>query len=101
MPWSGSSIGCSRRRRTASGVAKMHMYTVDGQIDTVGRAFLGLRLGCARCHDHKFDPIDTADYYGLAGIFKSTRAMESYKKVARWHENVLPSPEADSIKATY
>ena len=73
--------------------AKMQMDIVDEQIDTVGRAFLGLTLGCARCHDHKFDPIDTADYYGLAGIFKSTRTMEHYKKVARWHENVLPSAE--------
>ena len=68
----------------------MQMDIVDEQIDTVGRAFLGLTLGCARCHDHKFDPIDTADYYGLAGIFKSSRAMEHYKKVARWYENVLP-----------
>ena len=67
--------------------AKMQMDIVDEQIDTVGRAFLGLTLGCARCHDHKFDPIDTADYYGLAGIFKSTRTMEHFKKVARWHEN--------------
>jgi hypothetical protein len=81
--------------------AKMQMDIVDEQIDTVGRAFLGLTLGCARCHDHKFDPIDTADYYGLAGIFKSTRAMEHYKKVARWHENPLPSPEVDAIKASY
>ena len=81
--------------------AKMQMDIVDEQIDTVGRAFLGLTLGCARCHDHKFDPIDTADYYGLAGIFKSTRAMEHYKKVARWYEHVLPSPETDAIKAAY
>lgn len=80
---------------------KMQMDIVDEQIDTTGRAFLGLTLGCARCHDHKFDPIDTADYYGLAGIFKSTRAMEHYKKVARWHENVLPSPETESQKAVY
>jgi hypothetical protein len=80
---------------------KMQMDIVDEQIDTMGRAFLGLTLGCARCHDHKFDPIDTADYYGLAGIFKSTRAMEHYKKVARWHENVLPSTESDAIKAGY
>ena len=68
---------------------KMEMDIVDEQIDTVGRAFLGLTLGCARCHDHKFDPIATADYYGLAGIFKSTRTMETFKKVARWHENSL------------
>jgi cytochrome c553 len=81
--------------------AKMQMDIVDEQIDTTGRAFLGLTLGCARCHDHKFDPIDAADYYGLAGIFKSTRAMENYKKVARWYENVLPSPETDAIKAEY
>ena len=81
--------------------AKMQMDIVDEQIDAVGRAFVGLTLGCARCHDHKFDPIDTADYYGLAGIFKSTRAMENYKKVARWHENPLPSPEAEAIKARY
>jgi hypothetical protein len=81
--------------------AKMQMDIVDEQIDTVGRAFLGLTLGCARCHDHKFDPIDTADYYGLAGVFKSSRAMEHYKKVARWHENVLPSPDTDAIKVEY
>jgi hypothetical protein len=55
----------------------------------VGRALLGLTLGCARCHDHKFDPIQTADYYGLAGIFKSTKTMENYTKVAKWHENPL------------
>jgi hypothetical protein len=81
--------------------AKMQMDIVDEQIDTFGRAFLGLTLGCARCHDHKFDPIDTADYYGLAGIFKSTAVMEHYKKIARWHENVLPSPETDALKAKY
>ena len=69
--------------------AKMQMDIVDEQIDTVGRALLGLTLGCARCHDHKFDPIQTADYYGLAGVFKSTKTMENYTKVAKWHENPL------------
>jgi len=81
--------------------AKMQMDIVDEQIDTVGRAFLGLTLGCARCHDHKFDPISTADYYGLAGIFKSTRTMEHFKKVARWHENVLESPQSRALQAEY
>jgi hypothetical protein len=81
--------------------AKMEMDIIDEQIDTVGRAVLGLTLGCARCHDHKFDPIQTSDYYGLAGIFKSTRTMEHFKKVARWHENSLPSAEARSIKADF
>jgi hypothetical protein len=48
---------------------------VDDQIDTVGKAFMGLTLGCARCHNHKFDPISQEDYYSLAGIFYSTRIL--------------------------
>jgi len=55
---------------------KMVSDMVDDQIDTVGKAFLGLTLGCARCHDHKFDPVSQADYYGLAGIFYSTRILQ-------------------------
>jgi cytochrome c553 len=47
----------------------------DDQVDVVGRAFLSLTVACARCHDHKFDPISTADYYGLAGIFFSTHIL--------------------------
>ena len=48
------------------------MDNVDEQIDTVSRAVLGLTVSCARCHDHKFDPIPTSDYYALAGIFRSS-----------------------------
>ena len=48
---------------------------VNDQIDVVGRGVLGLTLACARCHDHKFDPISTRDYYALAGIFFSTRVI--------------------------
>ncbi len=48
------------------------MDNVDEQIDAVSRGILGLTASCARCHDHKFDPIPTADYYALAGIFRST-----------------------------
>ncbi len=80
---------------------KMRMDIVDEQIDTVGRVFLGMTFGCARCHDHKFDPIDTADYYGLAGIFKSTRTMDTYTKVAKWHEHPLKSVEATQMQAEY
>src|SRR5205823_13621002 len=47
----------------------------DDQVDAVSRTFLGLTVACARCHDHKFDPISTADYYGLAGIFFSTHIL--------------------------
>jgi hypothetical protein len=48
---------------------------VNDQIDVIGRTFLGLTLACARCHDHKFDPVSTEDYYALAGIFFSTRLI--------------------------
>jgi hypothetical protein len=48
---------------------------IDDQIDTLGRAFLGMTLGCARCHDHKFDPISQADYYALAGVFASSETL--------------------------
>ncbi len=48
------------------------MDNVDEQIDAVTRSVLGLTVTCARCHDHKFDPIPTTDYYALAGIFTST-----------------------------
>jgi len=73
---------------------KMEMDIVDEQLDTTMRAFSGLTVGCARCHDHKFDPIPHADYYAMAGIFKSSKTMENFKVVAKWHEYVL-APKAD------
>jgi Protein of unknown function (DUF1549)/Protein of unknown function (DUF1501) len=48
---------------------------IDEQVDTIGKAFLGLTIGCARCHDHKFDPIPARDYYALAGILASTETI--------------------------
>ena len=72
---------------------KMEMDIVDEQMDTASRAFMGLTVGCARCHDHKFDPIPQADYYALGGIFKSSKTMENFKVVATWHEYVLAPPE--------
>src|SRR5262249_8970140 len=47
--------------------------TYEDTIDNLGRTVLGLTINCARCHDHKFDPISQEDYYGLYGIFQSTR----------------------------
>ena len=77
---------------------KMEMDIIDEQIDTLGKALLGLTLGCARCHDHKFDPIPTADYYALAGIFKSTKTMESLKTIAKWHENPVATPAEKQLR---
>lgn len=50
-----------------------HHLTIQDTIDTLGQSILGLSLGCARCHDHKFDAVTMQDYYGLYGIFDSTR----------------------------
>ncbi len=55
--------------------AKLRVDVIDQQVDKVGKAFLGLTIACARCHDHKFDPIPQRDYYALAGIFSSTESV--------------------------
>jgi hypothetical protein len=69
----------------------LRMDIVDEQLDTMGRAFLGLTLGCARCHDHKFDPISARDYYALAGILRSTKTLKNYTdNVAHWIDTPLP-----------
>jgi hypothetical protein len=54
---------------------KMVYDMLDEQLDVTTRAFLGLTVACARCHDHKFDPIPTRDYYSLASIFASTKSL--------------------------
>jgi hypothetical protein len=59
-------------RRFGSRNAEFHL-TIDDLIDNMGKSMLGLSLGCARCHDHKFDPVAMSDYYGLYGIFASTK----------------------------
>jgi hypothetical protein len=54
---------------------KLLADVIDEQIDVTTKAFMGLTVACARCHDHKFDPIPTRDYYALAGIFRSTQTL--------------------------
>ncbi len=74
---------------------------IDEQLETIGRAFLGQTIGCARCHDHKFDPIPQRDYYALAGILANTRTLFNYTdNVARW--NIAPLPgDGDDEKALH
>ncbi len=108
MPQLSDKLAAEDRRRATGFLAigpkmlaeddpvKMQMDIIDEQVNTLGQAFMGLTLGCARCHDHKFDPIPTADYYSLAGIFKSTKSMENYNVVADWYEHPLLSPTASA-----
>jgi hypothetical protein len=80
---------------------QLRMDIVDEQIDIVGKAFLGMTLGCARCHDHKFDPIPTADYYALAGIFRSTHSLTP-GNVSGWVKTPLPlSPDQQQQLETH
>ena len=66
----------------------LRMEVVDEQLSAVGKAFMGLTLDCARCHDHPFDPIPIQDYYSLAGIFRSTNSLVP-GSVAGFHEREL------------
>lgn len=71
----------------------LRMDIIDEQLDTLGKAFLGMTIACARCHDHKFDPIPTRDYYALAGILRSTHTLHNYTdNVAKWVDVSLPLP---------
>jgi hypothetical protein len=75
----------------------LEMDVIDEQLDTMGKTFLGLTIGCARCHDHKFDPIPTRDYYAMAGIFKSTKFI-IHENVSKWMTQPLPmSPEQELV----
>ncbi|MCI0662066.1 MAG: PSD1 and planctomycete cytochrome C domain-containing protein [Acidobacteria bacterium] len=74
------------------------------RIDVLTRGFLGLTVACARCHDHKYDPIPTRDYYALAGVFASTELKEEplapKDVVAKWHDKQkqIENLEADLKK---
>ncbi len=77
---------------------QLGMDVVDEQLDTIGKAFLGQTIGCARCHDHKFDPIPTGDYYALAGILRNAKALE-HANVSKWIEVPLPLPADEEDRA--
>ena len=81
-------------RRFGSSPDEFHL-TIDDVIDNIGKAFVGLSVSCARCHDHKFDPVPQADYYALYGIFDSTKfAYPGLENARRVKDFVaLGSPE--------
>jgi len=79
--------------------AKLHVDVIDQQLNKVSTAFLGMTIGCARCHDHKFDPISQRDYYAIAGFFHST---DSIYKTDRgvWSDVIaVELPENESQQA--
>ena len=98
-----TNIGLNTRRAIATGFLmlgpkalaeadkeQVRLDMADEQIDVVGRSMLGLTVACARCHDHKFDPIPTTDYYSLAGIFRGIEILNGASGVtAMWAERQL------------
>jgi hypothetical protein len=81
-------------RRYATAPYELWHLTLEDTIETTGRAFMGLTLRCARCHDHKFDPVTKEDYYALYGIFASTQfpwaGGEEFQSMKRPREHFVP-----------
>lgn len=76
--------------------AKLHVDIIDQQVDKIGKAFLGMTIGCARCHDHKFDPISQRDYYALAGFFHGTQSVYKTDRGV-WSDTIaVELPETES-----
>ncbi len=85
-------------RRFGSRVADYPQHlTIEDTIDNLGRSFLGMSVSCARCHDHKFDPITTRDYYGLYGIFHSTRYPWPGIELDKRQRDFVPLVPADQL----
>lgn len=73
---------------------RQKLDTIDEQMEVLGSSLLGIRIGCARCHDHKLDPFPTRDYYALAGIFRSTLSLGGMSKeeAVQLNPQSLPLP---------
>ncbi|MDB5298826.1 MAG: hypothetical protein JWO87_489 [Phycisphaerales bacterium] len=85
-------------RRFGSRNNEFHL-TIEDVIDNCGKTMLGLSVSCARCHDHKFDPIPNTDYYALYGIFASTKFAFPGTEIYRHTKDFTPIGSADEAKA--
>jgi hypothetical protein len=77
--------------------AKMETDHIDSQMIKIGQTFMGMTLGCVRCHDHKFDPIGVDDYYGIAGMLRSSPSSHKMPDMGVWstlNSTVLPETPA-------
>ena len=87
-------------------VAQYAMDVADEQINVLTRSVMGLTVGCARCHDHKFDPIPTSNYYAMAGIFRSTELRTGLERRPKnrvsyfQEERLITLPEEATIQPT-
>jgi hypothetical protein len=72
--------------------------TIEDTLDNLGRAFLATTINCARCHDHKFDPITSEDYYALYGIFHSTRYPWPGIELDKVQRNLIPVVEPEEVE---
>ncbi len=79
--------------------AKLLVDIIDQQLNKVGKVFLGLTLECARCHDHKFDPVSQRDYYAMAGFFHGTSTIYKTDRGVWSDVNVAELPETDAQAA--
>jgi len=78
---------------TALQYEQFRLDRIDDQIDVTTRVFLGLTIACARCHDHKKDPVSQADYYALAGVFQSSQTWSGTAHKAEHRGNLYVEPE--------
>lgn len=95
-------------RRFATGPYEFWHLTLEDTIDTIGQSMMGITLRCARCHDHKFDPVSQFDYYALYGVFESTQfgwagaeEFQSMNKPRQDFVPLLPPAEVAALRAAH
>jgi hypothetical protein len=97
-------FGLQEERNGATDLEEVRTEMRDSKIDVFGKAFLGLTIACARCHDHKFDPIPTTDYYALGGIVDSTRtslgSIESPEVASKIERLLAPTARPERARPT-
>ena len=80
---------------------QLRMDVVDNQVDKVGRVFMAMTFGCARCHDHKFDPLGQEDYYALAGILQNVKILAGFRgrstSYSDWIRRPIPETPEDRV----